>query len=94
MSARSTFVLVALAGLALSFVDVSAALAVKASPPTCRYGGTTCMVCDEFEVVPPRRPGQRSRNRCVKCVPDQSNPNCSGGQYCPNGKDKNGVCFF
>jgi hypothetical protein len=94
MNARSTFVLV-VATLALSFVDVGAALAVKASAPTCRYGGITCMICAEFEVMPTRRPGQRPpRNRCVKCVPDQSSPHCSNGQYCPKGKDKNGLCFF
>jgi hypothetical protein len=45
-------------------------------------------------VLPPRKPGMRPGKRCVKCVPDQANPNCINGQYCPNGKDKNGICFF
>jgi hypothetical protein len=67
MSARSTFVLAALAGLALSFVDVTAALAVKASPPSCAFGRKTCMVCAEFEVTPPRQPGMRPGKRRIKC---------------------------
>ena len=76
MNARAIFAASVLAGVALNFVGISDALDVKASPPTCRYGGDTCLACDEFEVVPPRRPDMRSRSRCVKCVLDKSKPAC------------------
>lgn len=92
MNARSTFALAVVVGFAFSFVNVSSALAVKASPSTCAYGGKTCMVCAEFEVV--TRKGKKPKRNCVKCVPDQANAECVDGQYCPNGKDKNGICFF
>jgi hypothetical protein len=59
-----------------SFVSVNEAHAAKASPPTCKYGGKTCMRCVEFEVLPPRRPGQRPRQRCIKCERDTSNNAC------------------
>lgn len=54
----------------VSLLSVNDAHAVKASPPTCRYGGKTCKVCEEFETMP------NGRKRCVKCTLDTSKLNC------------------
>ena len=51
----------ALAGLLL-IAPPRSAYAVKASAPTCEYGGNTCKTCEEFEVDP-----QSGGKRCTKC---------------------------
>ncbi len=43
MNVRAIFTASVLAGVALNFVGISDAIAVKASPPTCHYGGDTCL---------------------------------------------------
>ena len=55
---------------AVSLSAIDAAHAVNASPPSCRYGGKTCKVCEEFEVLP------SGKKRCVKCVLDKSKTEC------------------
>jgi uncharacterized protein YkwD len=64
----STAVLLALAaGGAAGLLLIGSsqgAFAVKASPPTCEYGGKTCKTCEEFEA------DAQGGKRCTKCTLD------------------------
>ncbi len=56
--------------MGVSLLSVNEAHAVKASPPTCRYGGKSCRVCEEFEIMP------GGNKRCVKCGLDKTKTEC------------------
>ena len=68
-SALMGFALTAVS-FAVSLSAIDAAHAVKAAPPSCRYGGKSCKVCEEFEVLP------NGNKRCVKCALDKSKTEC------------------